>query len=67
MILEGEVERASGPDALTRFIDAYEAKYAYRLDPSGEDNGIYVLRPRVAQTWTEKDYPRTATRWVFPV
>ena len=67
VILEGEVERASGRDALTRFIDAYEAKYAYRLDPSGEDNGIYVLRPRVAQTWTEKDYPRTATRWVFPV
>jgi hypothetical protein len=66
VILEGEVERPNDRDALMRFVDAYEAKYAYRLEPSGEENGIYVLRPRMAQTWTEKDYARTATRWVFP-
>jgi hypothetical protein len=24
-----------------------------------------VFRPRVAQTWTEPDFPRNATRWVF--
>jgi Pyridoxamine 5'-phosphate oxidase len=62
VILEGEVEISREPDAVTRVGDAYEQKYGYR--PSG--SGFYLLRPRVAHTWTEKDFPRTATRWVFP-
>jgi hypothetical protein len=66
VILEGEVERPHDRGVLTRFADAYEEKYAYRPEPSSQDHGIYVLRPKAAQTWTENDYPRTATRWVFP-
>jgi PPOX class probable F420-dependent enzyme len=65
VVLEGEVERPGDQDGLRRFADTYEQKYAYRLQPTGEEHGIYVLRPRVAHTWTEKEYPRTATRWVF--
>ncbi len=65
VILEGEVERPNDRDALTRFADAYEKKYAYRTELSSEGHGIYLLRPRVAQTWTDKDYTRTAARWVF--
>jgi hypothetical protein len=26
---------------------------------------VLVLRPQVALTWEERDYPGTATRWVF--
>jgi PPOX class probable F420-dependent enzyme len=61
VILEGEVEVSRDPAVVTRVADAYEQKYGHR--PPG--SAFYVLRPRVAQTWTEKAFPRNATRWVF--
>jgi len=39
-------------------------RYDFRAEPD-EGSPVYSLRPRVAQTWLETDYPRTATRWVF--
>ena len=58
VILEGEVEFPTGPvpDAVAQ---AYEKKYNHRVER------LFSLRPRVAQTWTESDFPRNATRWVF--
>jgi PPOX class probable F420-dependent enzyme len=61
VILEGAVELSRDTDVLTRVADAYEEKYAHRPGTTA----LYVLRPRVAQTWTEKDFARNATRWVF--
>jgi hypothetical protein len=26
---------------------------------------MYIARPRVALAWREKDFPKSATRWVF--
>jgi hypothetical protein len=52
-------------EALQRFVEAYEQKYSFRMELDNENYGIYVLRPRIAHTWTEQDFPRTATRWVF--
>jgi hypothetical protein len=43
----------------------YGAKYDYRPDPA-EEGLWFRLRPRVAYAWREQDYPRTATRFVFP-
>jgi PPOX class probable F420-dependent enzyme len=63
VILEGNVEEAT--DALEEYAEAYEAKYGYRPDPLDETNVTYLLRPRTAQTWTERGFPRDATRWVF--
>lgn len=65
VVLEGEVERPSDRTALERFADAYEEKYAHRIELDNESLGIYVLRPKIAQTWTEQGYPRNAVRWVF--
>ena len=62
VIVEGEIEQRPWDD---RVVDAYEAKYGYRVDTSKEMYGTYVFRPRVAQTWTEKGFPRSAVRWVF--
>jgi pyridoxine/pyridoxamine 5'-phosphate oxidase len=60
-ILEGAVEEL----ALTpELADAYEAKYAFRPEAAA-GNVWYRLRPRVAQTWNERDFPLTAARWVF--
>jgi PPOX class probable F420-dependent enzyme len=61
VILEGEIELSRDADLLKQYADAYEEKYAYRPPEAG----AFVLRPRVAQTWTEQDFPRNATRWVF--
>jgi PPOX class probable F420-dependent enzyme len=65
VILEGVVEEVADGAALERFADAYEAKYAFRPDPGEAGSVTYALRPRVAQTWREADYPLTAARWIF--
>ncbi len=62
VILEGEATRTEWSKAI---VDAYEAKYGYRIDTENENYALYVLHPRVANTWTEKAYPGSATRWVF--
>lgn len=59
VILHGEIERGTlPPDAL----EDYAAKYDYR---PAVTEGWYVLRPRRAVAWVERDYPRTATRFDF--
>jgi PPOX class probable F420-dependent enzyme len=65
VIVEGEVEVPTDRAELERFVGAYEKKYACRPELSDENQGIFVLRPQVAQTWRESDFPQTATRWVF--
>jgi PPOX class probable F420-dependent enzyme len=66
VVLEGEVEsNPEDQEALERFVQAYEQKYGHRIELGNENFGIYVLRPRVAQTWTEQGFTRNATRWVF--
>jgi PPOX class probable F420-dependent enzyme len=60
VIIDGTVERSPWNEGV---IDAYEAKYGYRIDTSNENYGAYVLRPRTAQTWTEQGFPRSAVRW----
>jgi PPOX class probable F420-dependent enzyme len=65
VVLEGEVRQPTDRDALERFVEAYEQKYGHRIELPMREPSIFVLSPRVAQTWTEKDFPRTATRWTF--
>lgn len=64
VILEGKVAEEHDRETLVRFADAYDAKYSHRPNPDDRDP-FYVLRPQVAHTWRESDYPRTATRWIF--
>jgi PPOX class probable F420-dependent enzyme len=66
VILEGRVEEVGSVPELVRFADAYEAKYAVRPSDDGTSGPVYRLRPERAYTWLEADYPKTATRWVFP-
>ena len=65
VILEGAVEKMTGVEALTQFVDAYESKYGFRVDTSNTNFGVYRLRPRVALTWREQSFPESATRWEF--
>jgi PPOX class probable F420-dependent enzyme len=65
VILEGRAEIVADEDVLRRFSEAYFEKYGWRVEP-GPGFGIYALRPRVAFTWREADFPQSATRWRFP-
>ena len=65
VVLEGVAERVTDAGALARFVEAYFAKYQFRPDTSDGTSPVYALRPAVAFGWLEKDYPKTATRWVF--
>ena len=65
VILEGRVEEARDAALLENFTDACEQKYAIRPDPTSPGEITYLLRPRVALVWSEKDFPESATRWEF--
>jgi hypothetical protein len=63
VIVEGRVEEISLDE---RIAEAYETKYDFRLElPAGEGEGWFRLRPTMAFAWTERDFPRTATRFAF--
>lgn len=65
VILEGRAEEVTDPLALDLVGEAYQTKYAWRLDPRASDQVVYKVRPRTAFTWLEKDFPHSATRWSF--
>jgi len=65
VVFEGTAESVSEPSVLAPYLDAYEAKYAIRPDLGSPPQGTFRLRPRVAYTWREKDFPSSATRWTF--
>lgn len=64
-VLEGAVRRVESAELPVSFVDAYEGKYEFRMDLTNANYGLYQLAPRVALTWTEADFPTTATRWTF--
>ena len=64
-VLEGTARRIGALELPVSFVDAYEAKYEFRIDLTNANYGLYQLEPRIALTWTEADFPTTATRWTF--
>ncbi len=63
VILEGVVQVRGIPEDI---LSAYAEKYAMKQEDIGGEGGEwYYLEPRVALTWLEKDYPKTAARWEF--
>jgi PPOX class probable F420-dependent enzyme len=62
VVLEGEAEEIAFDEGMA---DAYEAKYDYRPGPDSPEGLWYRLRPSVAYAWTERDFPKTATRFSF--
>ncbi len=65
VVLEGEPREATDAQLLARYVDAYDAKYAFRPNTSDTATVTYALRPSVAFTWLESDFRATATRWSF--
>lgn len=71
VIIEGIVETVSDPEILKRVGEANAAKYAMpelaQTYQSSESSTMVCSRVKAHTVfaWLEKDYPNTATRWVF--
>ena len=65
VVLEGMAEEVTDAALLGRYIEAYDAKYQFRLDTSDTSTVTYALRPRVAFTWLERDFTGSALRWTL--
>lgn len=66
VVLECDVSEAdlSNEDLRTRLDKASRAKYKMPLFVDAE-SAIFRATPRVALAWREKDFPKSATRFVF--
>jgi hypothetical protein len=65
IILEGNAVEVSDPATLQMVDQASRDKYKMPLTTLPGESVFYCVRPRVALAWTEKDFPKTATRWEF--
>ena len=65
VIIEGRVKRVA-PDSIPRRLPGlYRMKYGFELDATNPSHGVYVASPHALYAWTEKDFPKSATRWSF--
>ena len=69
VMIEGEVESVLDPTFLRRAAAALAKKYALPQMVNTFDDlaGVVCFRVKAQKVfaWLEKDYPNTATRWVF--
>lgn len=67
VIFEGSVEEVTDPSLLARIAAASAAKYeGYDPDPAPNPANIfYVLKPRLAMAWLEREFLTSPTRWRF--
>jgi hypothetical protein len=65
VILEGVAEEVAESSRLRSIDDAYFEKYGMRIIGHPGDIVIYGLRPRVVFGWRERDFNKSATRWLF--
>lgn len=65
VIVEGAASTDFEKAALRGAVRTYNAKYSWTLEP--EQEGFYVVRPRVVFGFIERDdqFKSTATRWTF--
>jgi hypothetical protein len=64
-VLEGTVERPAPEGVPAAVIDAYEAKYGWRMDPADEGMPFHAFRPSVARAWSADDVRGSGVRWTF--
>ena len=65
VIVEGEAEGVGDRSAMEPFARAYGDKYGFRFDLDHPVGLVYRVRPWAVLGWRERDFPSTATRWVF--
>lgn len=63
VIIEGVATMVFDETTMRTYAEVYERKYAFR--PEAAPGTAYAVRPRVAFSWTEQEFPGTATRFRF--
>jgi hypothetical protein len=66
VILEGRVALVTDSAILARFGEDYAIKYG--LNPVIDmmpGSAFYAFVPKMGLSWSESDFPRSATRWTF--
>jgi hypothetical protein len=66
VIVEGVASQVMDAPLLAAFDDAFNSKYGMRVAAIPGDTGIFAVSPRTVFAWREKDFPVSATRWLFP-
>ena len=64
VIIEGSVAEIRLPSMRKRIDQAYRAKYKMATTDAPGDVVVYGVTPEVVLAWREKDFPKSATRWV---
>jgi general stress protein 26 len=64
VILEGAAEEVTDAARRAALDAAYQAKYEMAMTEAPGNLSIWAVIPRVALAWRERDFPRSATRWV---
>jgi Pyridoxamine 5'-phosphate oxidase len=64
VILEGAADEVVDGELAERVNRSYASKYDWRAD-AGDPSPFYVVRPRRAYAWTEREFPRSATQFDF--
>jgi hypothetical protein len=65
VILEGLAEPVLDDVLEKRVDEAYGPKYDFSPDSSGETDPWFVVRPKRAYAWIEREYPGSATQFDF--
>jgi hypothetical protein len=65
VILEGLAEPLVDSELERRVDEAYGPKYDFTPDSSGAADPWFVVRPKRAYAWTERDYTSSATQFDF--
>jgi Pyridoxamine 5'-phosphate oxidase len=64
-VLEGVARKVRDRGLRERVAATYSRKYEMDAGLQDESALLYELRPQVALTWYERNYPQSATRWRF--
>jgi hypothetical protein len=65
VIFEGRAIEVKDEAVMAKVGPVYEAKYGMGDISLNESSAWFAIAPRSALGWLEKDFPNTATRWVF--
>lgn len=67
VIVEGQAREIPQSDKRVMTILDAASKAKYKMPLMIVPGAVlYAVRPRVVLSWTEKDFPKNATRWEFP-
>ena len=64
VVLEGAAEEVVDDELAERVNREYEPKYDWRAEP-GDPSPLFVVTPRRAYAWAEREYTRSATQFDF--